>query len=196
MMAMTCYMGGAGNDILNGGNGDDSLYAGYNDDTLNGGAGNDYLNGDSGNDCYLFEANWGKDVIDELAGQDSIKLLNHNPQDIQLIRQGKDLVIRSENNEIYIKDQFYNETTFNIKAIELFEFADGSKWNAEDIKAQLNNPDNNSLTLNDVLSDNTLIFTMDNQNNNIIANKDYEYGNNSSFTLTSNILDDNHGVVY
>ncbi|MBR6026987.1 MAG: hypothetical protein IK065_05250, partial [Neisseriaceae bacterium] len=119
---------------------------------------------------------------------------------IQLIRQGKDLVIRSENNEIYIKDQFYNESTFNIKAIELFEFADGSKWEVEDIKAQLNNSSNNSLntllTLNDVLSDNTLIFTMDNQNNNIIANKDYEYGNNSSFTLTSNILDDNHGVVY
>jgi Ca2+-binding RTX toxin-like protein len=71
--------GGAGNDYLaggglgqqqNGGGGNDTLVAGDGDDTLTGGAGDDTLCGGRGADRYVFEANWGHDVLNEsnLAG--------------------------------------------------------------------------------------------------------------------------------
>lgn len=53
----------AGNDTLNGGSGYDSLDAGSGNDVLNGGTGDDLLLGGAGDDTYLFEGNFGHDVI-------------------------------------------------------------------------------------------------------------------------------------
>ena len=55
--------GGAGNDELNGEDDTDILFGGADDDTLNGGAGNDVLEGGSGNDTYVFEGDFGHDII-------------------------------------------------------------------------------------------------------------------------------------
>ncbi len=55
--------GGWGNDKLKGGNGKDDLSGGAGRDTLNGGAGNDYHWGGWGSDTFVFEDNWGDDVI-------------------------------------------------------------------------------------------------------------------------------------
>ncbi|WP_421716862.1 calcium-binding protein [Arcobacter arenosus] len=52
-------------DVLYGGDGIDGLEAGAGNDILNGGRGNDILNGSSGNDTYVFEGDFGKDIIDE-----------------------------------------------------------------------------------------------------------------------------------
>ncbi|MEY8193249.1 MAG: calcium-binding protein, partial [Cycloclasticus sp.] len=55
--------GGEGNDEIYGLGGDDVLYGWDGDDLLIGGAGNDELYGELGNDRYLFEREFGQDVI-------------------------------------------------------------------------------------------------------------------------------------
>ncbi|HYG05963.1 MAG TPA: calcium-binding protein [Stenotrophomonas sp.] len=55
--------GEAGNDRLYGGMGNDRLVGGAGDDVLEGGMGNDRLEGGAGNDTYVFEKNFGRDVL-------------------------------------------------------------------------------------------------------------------------------------
>ncbi|MDH2484722.1 putative Ig domain-containing protein [Acinetobacter baumannii] len=75
--------GGSGNDILYGGSDDDLLNGAENNDYLNGGKGNDILDGgngddnltdDIGNDTYIFNGNFGRDVIYDLDGNGQIKI--------------------------------------------------------------------------------------------------------------------------
>ena len=55
--------GGAGDDTLQGGTGDDELFAGTGDDLVRGGKGNDLLVGGKGSDQFLFDTNFGNDII-------------------------------------------------------------------------------------------------------------------------------------
>jgi Ca2+-binding RTX toxin-like protein len=67
--------GGSGNDILFGGDGVDTLSGGPGSDKLSGGAGIDYLDGGAGSDTYIFEDDWGLDVVGanpSEAGQDTM----------------------------------------------------------------------------------------------------------------------------
>lgn len=57
--------GGKGKDVLNGGIGKDTLEGGKGKDTLNGGAGKDSLTGGKGVDTFVFDANNGKDTIQD-----------------------------------------------------------------------------------------------------------------------------------
>lgn len=52
-----------GNDTLLGGNGDDTLNGGNGADSLNGGLGDDILTGGNGGDTFVFEGQFGHDVI-------------------------------------------------------------------------------------------------------------------------------------
>ena len=62
-------VGGTGNDDLKGGANSDSLIGGAGLDTLNGGTGDDVLNGGDGADTYVFDADWGNDVISDADGE-------------------------------------------------------------------------------------------------------------------------------
>jgi Ca2+-binding RTX toxin-like protein len=61
--ARVYLVGGTGNDTLTGGDYNDELLGGDDNDTLNGGEGNDTLQGGNGIDAYVFNDNYGKDVI-------------------------------------------------------------------------------------------------------------------------------------
>jgi Ca2+-binding RTX toxin-like protein len=64
-----------GNDTLYGGTGNDSLYGDAGTDTIDGGAGNDTLHGGAGRDVFVFNANFGNDVLaDFTPGIDQIDL--------------------------------------------------------------------------------------------------------------------------
>ncbi|PIW25834.1 MAG: hypothetical protein COW30_18045, partial [Rhodospirillales bacterium CG15_BIG_FIL_POST_REV_8_21_14_020_66_15] len=65
--------GGTGNDALFGGLGDDVLTGGYGDDVLFGGAGNDVLNGGDGSDTFIFDADSGHDIIEDIMMQDTLE---------------------------------------------------------------------------------------------------------------------------
>ncbi|MEQ9170527.1 MAG: FecR domain-containing protein [Rhodospirillales bacterium] len=65
--------GGDGHDQLFGGLGNDFLEGGSGNDTLFGGAGNDVLNGGSGNDTFIFDADSGHDIIEDIMLQDTLE---------------------------------------------------------------------------------------------------------------------------
>ena len=74
--------GGSGNDTIEGGSGHDQLFGGLGDDFLEGGsgndilfggAGNDVLNGGSGNDTFIFDADSGHDIIEDIMLQDTLE---------------------------------------------------------------------------------------------------------------------------
>lgn len=55
--------GDDGDDVLYGGDGNDYLFGLNGRDILNGGSGNDYLHGGNGADTFVFDPNFGRDVI-------------------------------------------------------------------------------------------------------------------------------------
>ncbi len=65
--------GGGGNDTLLGGIGNDTLLGGDGNDTLSGGEGSDRLEGGKGDDAYIFNRGDGKDIIIDIAGDDTLQ---------------------------------------------------------------------------------------------------------------------------
>ena len=66
--------GGNAADVLDGGNGNDTLSGGNGADVLLGGRGNDFLTGGAGADTFVFNANFGRDVITDFTkGLDAIQ---------------------------------------------------------------------------------------------------------------------------
>ncbi|MBQ9601726.1 MAG: hypothetical protein IJR46_06925, partial [Neisseriaceae bacterium] len=138
--------GNAGNDILNGEDGDDvfyggvgndKLYGGKGNDRLWGGAGNDYLQGGLGNDTYIFDSNFGQDIINN---HDTSKQRNdiirfkdeRNANDFTYIRQDQDLIIlaKANDDQITVQNHFHEENEYRIDALH---FQDGSILTNEDI---------------------------------------------------------------
>ncbi|WP_109315629.1 calcium-binding protein [Pseudovibrio ascidiaceicola] len=124
----------SGNDTLYGEKGNDTLYGGKGNDLLNGGEDDDMLLGGVGNDTYAFERGFGKDVIIEASGTDTIRFEDGiTLTDLKGVIDGNDL-------KIYLidpanPDQPLNEiadviTIKNWSAdnpqIEKFEFSDGT----------------------------------------------------------------------
>jgi len=66
--AADSLFGGADEDILFGGAGNDVLFGGNGADVLIGGAGVDTLAGGSGDDVFMFQGDWGQDLILESSG--------------------------------------------------------------------------------------------------------------------------------
>ncbi|WP_317624732.1 calcium-binding protein [Rhodalgimonas zhirmunskyi] len=67
--------GGNGNDLFFGGDGNDLILARLGDDRLNGGRGNDTLNGGEGADTFVFDTEFGNDIVQGFAkGVDALQL--------------------------------------------------------------------------------------------------------------------------
>jgi Ca2+-binding RTX toxin-like protein len=135
--------GNGGNDALDGGVGNDRLYGGSGNDTLHGGTGNDYLEGGAGSDVYIFGRGDGQDSIynaDKSAGRvDVLRFLDGiAPSDVIVKRSGDHLylTIRGTTDWVYIDNYFYNEGN-NLYHLDAIQFADGSQWVMEDLKAMV-----------------------------------------------------------
>ncbi|MBP3339273.1 MAG: hypothetical protein J6L69_07705 [Lachnospiraceae bacterium] len=145
------FCGYAGNDTLNGREGSDELYGGEGDDTINGGDGDDYLVGGTGNDrmegyygadTYYFELGWGDDIIDN---EDTTESRLHdkivfgegiNPEDILLARMGTNFIITHRVTGDIIRVTSAYSYGDGRRMLDNIEFADGTKWGIEDIKAK------------------------------------------------------------
>ncbi|WP_122257040.1 calcium-binding protein [Pseudomonas syringae] len=143
--ADTLY-GEDGNDTLLGRAGNDSLSGGYGDDVLDGGSGNDSLDGGYGSDTYVFRKGSGQDTItngvynESAAGkQDVIRLEGLNLSDISLRRESSDLIIqiKETGDTLRVSSHFSPSSTYYNYAIDQLQFADGTVWGVDQIKASL-----------------------------------------------------------
>ncbi|WP_395670808.1 calcium-binding protein [Phenylobacterium sp.] len=112
--------GGAGSDLLDGGNGDDFMSAGEGNDvllggngtdTLVGGAGEDTLTGGQSPDLFVFDVDWGADVVKDfdfknevLQFATSVTMANWNDV-LSLIDEG---LIRQDGKNVLIEDGLGN----------------------------------------------------------------------------------------
>ncbi len=140
--------GGSLDDLLDGGDGDDTLYGGEGADTLIGGKGRDVLEGGMGNDTYVFNLGDGHDTLidnDSTSGNhDTLRLsAGLSAADTEVLRYGDDLVLRWTGNStdsITIQGAFDYGQVDQRNLIESVVFADGTAWSAQQLLAQLGQP--------------------------------------------------------
>lgn len=89
------FYGGAGDDSLFGGAGNDALIAGSGIDEIEGGFGNDWMSGGTGADIFIFDDDFGNDVISDFeAGIDVLDFVTNRDanrwQDIKITQIGAD----------------------------------------------------------------------------------------------------------
>ncbi|UZA25213.1 putative Ig domain-containing protein [Moraxella bovis] len=124
-------------DVIYGQDGNDNLYGKGGNDTLIGGAGDDRLEGGAGDDSYVFEGQWGQDIISDNAGTNQIRLEGVSPDNLHLFRDGNALVIKQlgTDNKITINHQFAdNENVTDVRSIQSIIFDKDVVWDANAIK--------------------------------------------------------------
>lgn len=89
--------GGQGQDKLDGGAGDDALFGGQGDDIISGGTddgSDDVLTGGPGNDKFVFDGEFGSDIITDFSANDKIDLTTFfGPGDVTFATEGDDVVV-------------------------------------------------------------------------------------------------------
>ncbi|RMQ40696.1 Calcium binding hemolysin protein, partial [Pseudomonas cichorii] len=172
-----------GNDTLLGGAGNDSLSGGAGSDLLDGGTGNDSLDGGYGSDTYVFRKGSGQDTISNgvynettVGKQDAIRLEGLNLADVSLRRESSDLVIqiKETGDTLRVSSHFSPASTYYNYAIDQLQFADGTVWGVDQIKASLLNGSEFNDTLTGYDADDTL---------NGLAGNDTLYGGLGNDTL-------------
>jgi len=107
-------------------------------DTIVGKGGDDFLRGSQGNDTYVYASGDGNDHIVDynggVADNDTLKLVDLNPGDVELRRSGDQLYIKdlTTGQEIWIEIQFHSSTLYSVENIQ---FADGTVWDLSRITA-------------------------------------------------------------
>ncbi|WP_421447906.1 calcium-binding protein [Ectopseudomonas khazarica] len=133
-------------DNLSGLGGDDHLSGGNGNDTLDGGTGNDRLYGGRGNDVFLFGRGSGADRIErdylyneQVADHDVVQFkADVTPADIMVKRDeigALVLSIRDSEDQLWVADYFIYSDRANSRSISSFQFADGTSWGYETLKA-------------------------------------------------------------
>ena len=130
-------------DVISTGAGNDTVYGWHGDDIITGGAGDDRLEGMDGSDTYVFNLGDGRDTIQEwtdpATGTDKILFgagittamvtASRSPNDFHSLH----LDVGTGGDSITVIGQFYE----GWETVERFEFADGTVWTADDVKAQI-----------------------------------------------------------
>lgn len=128
--------GGDGNDLLLGGDGADTIYGGYGESVIDGGAGNDRIYNGFGNITVVFGYGYGNDYA-------SANIVRFNAgvtaSDIRLVSvTSSSLLIQlvGSTDTLELASWFIPEQ--QLAGGQIFEFADGTRWNQAQILAQLN----------------------------------------------------------
>ncbi|ADX48579.1 Ig family protein [Paracidovorax avenae ATCC 19860] len=171
------------------------------DDLLTGGAGNDVLAGQGGNDVYLYRPGDGRDVITETSGNDTLRFgAGISAADVRLVRTSSTpadwrgestyykatdtlVVALPDGGQVWIPG-FFTEAG----ALETFEFADGTRWNAQDIQARITDVRGTANAQQGSTSDD--IYTVDHPDDSVAegANQGQDIIRSSvSYTLPDNV---------
>ncbi|MGD6416342.1 calcium-binding protein, partial [Xanthomonas citri pv. citri] len=134
-------VGGAGDDVLSGRGGND---------VLSGGAGFDTLAGGAGDDAYLVGRGDGRDVITEAGGSDTLRFgADIAAADVRLVRTssapadatGRAAAYGATDSLVVVvpgAGQVWIPGFFGADGgVEVFEFSDGTRWNAQDIQGRI-----------------------------------------------------------
>ncbi|WP_172799032.1 hypothetical protein, partial [Moraxella nonliquefaciens] len=119
---------------LDGKEGSDRLIGNAGNDTLIGGAGDDRLEGGAGDDTYVFEGQWGQDIISDNAGTNQIRLEGVSPSDVYLYRDNAHLMIKQLGSENSIQILYQFDDNINHNPISSILFADGTIWESSIFK--------------------------------------------------------------
>ncbi|WP_422466858.1 calcium-binding protein [Endozoicomonas sp. ALC013] len=133
--------GYASDDHISGLKGDDVIYGGAGSDTIVAGEGDDTINGGSGNDTYVIAKGDGHDTITESSsgsGADRIQLGEGiSPEGVIARRQSSDLLLLiNETQTVRINNYFHRDAATNY-AVDKIEFADGTQWDVQTVKAKV-----------------------------------------------------------
>ena len=108
--------------VAYGGAGNDKIYGTFFDDTIIGGPGNDNLDGKEGNDTYIYWKGQGLDIINDIAGNDTLKLYGFDSTDNVTINVGDDHIGVNYNGEsIAIINKKRNSIFKNSFTVVLFD---------------------------------------------------------------------------
>jgi Ca2+-binding RTX toxin-like protein len=131
--------GSAWAETMKGGAGDDTIMGDSGNDTLSGDAGNDTLYGDGGGDVYLYKRGDGSDgIYDNDPGDGGIDTLRFDASiavtDITVTRDASNLYlsIAGTTDQITLGNALASEAY----QIERVEFADGTVWNAAELRSK------------------------------------------------------------
>ncbi len=122
--------------------GNDTLYGSDYADTIVGGAGDDFLDGGNQGDTFLINVGSGHDIIDDRLNDIRYNQPDHvvfgegiTPDNIILGSTGAELTIAfaSGTDSLLIVGEFGD----SLEEIEWFEFADGTLWSRDDMRARL-----------------------------------------------------------
>ncbi|QKF71488.1 calcium-binding protein [Campylobacter geochelonis] len=151
----------SGADYIDGGMGDDYIDAGSGDDVLIGGAGNDILLGGNGSDRYVFDKDFGNDIVINKKDDysfDIIEFIDNTTKDDLIFKQiNLDLKIyhKSSNSSITVKEFYTIDNNKALNTIDQILFKDGSYINLKEInQLALNHADDDSIRLDVVTNDN------------------------------------------
>ncbi len=181
-------LGRDGADVLSGGSGDDTLDAGAGADVLYGGTDHDWYGHreSNGNDTFLFGRGSGQDTVtdyDATAGNLDTILLNDDvlPADVSIRRVDDNLVlsISGTDDTLTVSNWFVDES--GTWQVEQIQFADGTLWNAADIK---------QMVLQGTPEDDLLIGYSTDDTITGLAGADTIYGNAGADTIDPGAGDD------
>ncbi|WP_279306683.1 calcium-binding protein [Microvirga solisilvae] len=109
----------------------DTLTGGAGHDTLIGGEGDDVLLGGTGNDIYVWNPNYGHDLIKDTGGLDMLRIGSDSSGfELTLLDDGT-LVLSKDGASVTIRN--YLDTSANGGHIEKITFMDGTVWNLDKI---------------------------------------------------------------
>lgn len=111
--------GGDDDDLLSGEDGDDMIFGENGNDVLDGGTGNDFLFGGSGNDTYIFNRDYGTDIIEDNEGVSTIKLDdNLSIENITVLKACSEAIVTINDTEdmLIISDYASNSDKYIISA--------------------------------------------------------------------------------
>ncbi|WP_342722668.1 calcium-binding protein [Bradyrhizobium sp. B097] len=105
-------------------------------ETFESSGGDDTLEGYAGSDVYRFGAGSGNDVVieDNVDGMDRVELIGLNPNAIETLRSGNDLVLRiiATGETLTLRNQF----AWAQSGVEQIVFSDGTSWGRADVAAR------------------------------------------------------------
>lgn len=119
------------------GSGDDIVLGSTRADTIEGSGGNDQLRGGAGDDVYLFGLGDGRDVIDDSAGADTLKVSGYRADEMRVARTApgrSELVLSFGEGDDEVVLRY--DGSFN--GIDAIEFGDGTRFTRDQLFDRVN----------------------------------------------------------